>query len=460
MNNARPARICLGVLPTCASRGSCLLPVGALQTLCAELAPQGAKLCEGEEEPNPRFDAQDMLSETARAATKLAEEGAVAERVIKLVHALNHGPEQAGGAQQRPTPRPWVTGCCVSILNEWESLANLGAGGVERIAPEGKRLKKGDWQVVHAVVAVLRLVKERVGGMRGWVLLPDAVAALVGLVSATCDRLAAEGVGEVERRLWERFLDGVYPAVKPFVEFEGRKGHVVVAVALDPRQSSMAPVLGMAKRLAKAGRLRGIEAEGEKEVRKRVLEVLERYDEEVFVPLMMERCKVDVSVNAAQAAVAASATARAAATLEDGELGLFETEDWKLRRTLMMELNNFRVLRKNIARNSDGEECFKWWDGNAELFPNVAELFRTVVAIPASRVPAERIFTPVGAVSEMKRRMVPRKYLEDIVYVYENLTPEILREIQGLKGEGAEEEEVEEVDLEVLYDLAPDMFSS
>lgn len=44
----------------------------------------------------------------------------------------------------------------------------------------GERLEEGDWQIVNAVVDVLRLVKERVGRMKGWVLLTDTVAAVVG----------------------------------------------------------------------------------------------------------------------------------------------------------------------------------------------------------------------------------------------------------------------------------------
>ena len=60
------------------------------------------------------------------------------------------------------------------------------------------------------------------------------------------------------------------------------------------------------------------------------------------------------------------------------------------------------------------EDPLEWWRKNASLFPNLAEAARTILAVPASSAPSERVFSKLGRVAA-KERVRIRGELADLL---------------------------------------------
>lgn len=407
------------------------------------------------------------------------------------------------GAQIMPRlPRPWVSGSCLSLLAEWEALCSLSQP-VNALL-EGGLLSRADtlldehWVIVRAVVKALGPMRDVLGDVKGWVMLPDALVKIVNLVYVMCDRLSeidglvdefivpgaklsslrqymaeflqshrvlqedADGstavVTVLEGYLLNRLLDDLYPLVRPLIEYSPKQAHKLIALALDPRYCSLAAVVSLNKKLLQGSRLcfekdfssgACAPAADDETVRKRVLGVLSRYDNDVIVPMMLAlKPAEDGGLLHGGGGVTG---------VQDGEVGLFaETfdppEDWKKRQMLCTEISKFRAFKKTILRSGSAEECLGWWESNRELFPNVGSLYRHIVGIPASCVPIERTLDAEMASVKHARRGIGIRGLEDLVFVHENL-------VEGFDGKGLAGE-VGESNVDTLYEIADDLFSS
>lgn len=433
------------------------------------------------------------------------------------------------GINSARLPKPWLKGNFLSMLTEWEMLCGVVDNETE-FSGEYERLVRdnvGDenWVLVRAVVKVLQLIRRMIGGRERWHLLPDALIKMINLVCAICDRLTEiesimeqsiiggaqygstmhqrmlafvrtrtvrrEDVEEssmmvamVEGCLMNRLLRELYPLVQPFVEYMPKQSYCLVALALDPRFGSLASLISLNKKLMQGCRLvfeKEIHTEfepcSEERVRKMVRNMLSRYDNEIVIPMM-------VSLNDRVGNESSGATQHQRQDGEDmrevndGEEGLFPetleaTDDWKNRQQLQGELNKFRSFKKNIAKTASGAESLRWWESNADLFPNIATLFRKVVSVPSSHVPADRILYADGAKMKVARRRLSRAGLEDVVLIHENLTGHILNDAVGVVDADKEDGKVDghewQLDLndaevamddDDLYQLAPELFSS
>ena len=85
---------------------------------------------------------------------------------------------------------------------------------------------------------------------------------------------------------------------------------------------------------------------------------------------------------------------------------------------LSKELDDY-ILEPNEPENSTS---FNWWSVNKDHFPNVAVVARAYLAIPATSVASERIFSKCGlAVSDRRSKLSPL-HMEQIVFVSQNLS--------------------------------------
>lgn len=448
---------------------------------------------------------QDVLSDGTAVATAVHVAAAAAARAGDDVGA--------GEVHAQPSvpllPKPWLKGCFLSLLTEWEALIALNepvSGFTEEHVQPVRELLDEHWVIIRAVVKALAIVRAHVGQKRGWVMLPDCLMMVINLVCGICDRLTeiemlvdqnmlpnaqhsnvrhymteclrshqvrpedAEAsspvVALVEGYLLNQVLFDLYPLIQPLTEYVSKQSYCIMGLALDPRYASLASLISLNKKLMQGSRLLyekefpNEDATGSDErIRKQVLTILSRYDHEVMIPIML-------ALNSKYGS-RPSEEPTPAKVGADAEEGLFAetfepTEDWKNRQTLDAELTKFRTYKKNIARTATSAECLAWWETNAELFPNISQLFRKVISIPASCARVERVLTTDGGKIKVARRRLGRSGLEDFVFIHENLDVDMLVEINGGQRSKSEEEEVcvELMDDETLFELAPEFFSS
>lgn len=63
------------------------------------------------------------------------------------------------------------------------------------------------------------------------------------------------------------------------------------------------------------------------------------------------------------------------------------------------ELGRFKLEK----RLGDGEDPLLWWKMNQHRFPRLASLAKTVLCIPATSVPCERLFSSAGYIMNKTR---------------------------------------------------------
>ena len=61
-----------------------------------------------------------------------------------------------------------------------------------------------------------------------------------------------------------------------------------------------------------------------------------------------------------------------------------------------------------------------WWKTQAYRFPNVATVARSILAIPASSVPSERVFSKAGELLSVKRLQMEAKQVDMFLFLHSN----------------------------------------
>ena len=82
-----------------------------------------------------------------------------------------------------------------------------------------------------------------------------------------------------------------------------------------------------------------------------------------------------------------------------------------------MEVDRF--LREPVI-NSE-ENSLEWWKRNQERFPNIAKLARRYLCIPATSVPAERVFSTAGLVINQQRCSLLPENVDMLIFLNKNL---------------------------------------
>ena len=67
------------------------------------------------------------------------------------------------------------------------------------------------------------------------------------------------------------------------------------------------------------------------------------------------------------------------------------------------------------------EDPLQWWKENEKRFPLVAELAKSYFAIPATSVPAERIFSTAGHIVNEKRNCLNPETVDMLIFLNKNL---------------------------------------
>lgn len=87
------------------------------------------------------------------------------------------------------------------------------------------------------------------------------------------------------------------------------------------------------------------------------------------------------------------------------------------REKLLQELEAF-IEEPNVA-----EDCnpLQWWATNRSRFPCVADVARSILAIPATSVDSERLFSKCGLVVSDRRSSLSSQHVEQLVFLSHNL---------------------------------------
>jgi hypothetical protein len=63
---------------------------------------------------------------------------------------------------------------------------------------------------------------------------------------------------------------------------------------------------------------------------------------------------------------------------------------------------------------------FDWWRKNTTLFPKVALLARRYLAVPATSIPCEQLFSVAGAIITKKRNRLHHMLARKLIFLYYN----------------------------------------
>lgn len=85
---------------------------------------------------------------------------------------------------------------------------------------------------------------------------------------------------------------------------------------------------------------------------------------------------------------------------------------------IIHEIESYLSSPYNTKEKS--ENTLSWWSANQKQFPNIAKLARKYLAIPATSVPSERIFSLAGTLVSKKRAALKPENLDLLVFLKQN----------------------------------------
>ena len=77
-----------------------------------------------------------------------------------------------------------------------------------------------------------------------------------------------------------------------------------------------------------------------------------------------------------------------------------------------IELDIF--LKEKVVGKVD---AFEWWDQNKFRFPNIFHFVKKYLIVPATSVPAERVFSKAGEIISSKRNRLSRKRANELIFL-------------------------------------------
>ncbi|XP_057715736.1 E3 SUMO-protein ligase ZBED1-like [Corythoichthys intestinalis] len=69
---------------------------------------------------------------------------------------------------------------------------------------------------------------------------------------------------------------------------------------------------------------------------------------------------------------------------------------------------------------SKKENPLTWWEKNAARYPTVAELARSLLSIPATSTPSERLFSAAGNIVSKKRASLSPEHVDMLTFLHCN----------------------------------------
>ena len=74
----------------------------------------------------------------------------------------------------------------------------------------------------------------------------------------------------------------------------------------------------------------------------------------------------------------------------------------------------------NKGEDGSALNVLNWWKTHAYQFPNVATVARSILSIPASSVPSERVFSKAGELLTVKRLQMEAKQVDMFLFLHNN----------------------------------------
>lgn len=83
--------------------------------------------------------------------------------------------------------------------------------------------------------------------------------------------------------------------------------------------------------------------------------------------------------------------------------------------SIAQEIQQFRCL------SVSPDDVMTWWESQQNTYPNISKLARALLAIPATSVPSERIFSLAGLAINAKRSGLLPSSVDKMIFVHENV---------------------------------------
>lgn len=221
-----------------------------------------------------------------------------------------------------------------------------------------------------------------------------------------------DDLATLRKEMRQHILSKLQDAVQHLLTFDKDRVHEVVALLLDPRHCSGQVLLDMAG--------------GDMEAAK---QVFKQYTDEALVPMAVDlrRHKLDD-----QRAARGQSNVRPAGRASRGPIFLDDDDgrtqelvqtDTALHQQVNLELKSFRN-HPDLPDINDGENPVSplaWWRDHSPNFPILSELARVILAVPASQIECERVFSLAGLLTKnLRNKMSPEK-LAECVFCSKNI---------------------------------------
>lgn len=83
------------------------------------------------------------------------------------------------------------------------------------------------------------------------------------------------------------------------------------------------------------------------------------------------------------------------------------------------ELDNYLDVEPNIPVSWD-DAALKWWAKNSSKYPNLSQVARAYLGIPATSVSSERLFSKTGLIISERRTSLTPQHAEQIAFLSQN----------------------------------------
>lgn len=69
---------------------------------------------------------------------------------------------------------------------------------------------------------------------------------------------------------------------------------------------------------------------------------------------------------------------------------------------------------------SKRENPLSWWENNAARYPHLAQLAKTLLCVPATSTPSERLFSAAGNIASKKRASLSPDHVDMLTFLHCN----------------------------------------
>ncbi|XP_060567575.1 E3 SUMO-protein ligase ZBED1-like [Ruditapes philippinarum] len=87
----------------------------------------------------------------------------------------------------------------------------------------------------------------------------------------------------------------------------------------------------------------------------------------------------------------------------------------------LIELEVHRYFSHNQPQSSKQQTLLQWWQANHYFYPQLATLAKKYLAVPASSVPSERVFSLAGIVVDKKRSRLKPDLVDTLIFMKMNI---------------------------------------